>query len=119
MFSISYPSGMIYKGGVEQTDMAEWTAFLAGGGTPEALQDAPVHRRIEISAWQIRKALNALALRDGVEVAVAASSNPDVRDGWVHGTVFWSDHPFALMIGAILSKSAGEVYAIFQFGETL
>ena len=81
--------------------------------------DEPSYLRIEVSAWQIRKALNRAGLRDAVESAVAASNDLDLKDGWERAPTFWSDQPMTLALGASLGKSAADMYALFQLAETL
>lgn len=85
-----------------------------GATRPMASPAAPV----SCSPWQIRKALNQLGLRAGVEAAVAAGSQ-EMQDGWEFATEFRSDDPLALAIGAALGKSPAEVREIIDYAATL
>ncbi|HZV61634.1 MAG TPA: hypothetical protein VFF75_04400, partial [Methylophilaceae bacterium] len=103
MYSISYPSGTVRKDGViipqdrDTPELAAYLDWLKAGNGPEVLQDAePLYPRIEVSAWQIRKALNRTGLRDAVETEVAASNDLDLKDGWERAPTFWSDQPMTL-----------------------
>lgn len=71
------------------------------------------------SPWKIRKALNALGLRQAVEDAVAASTDQDLKDGWEFATEFRSDDPFVISMGAALGKSEEETAQLIQYASTL
>lgn len=64
--------------------------------------------------WQIRKAINAMGLRQAVEDAVAASTDQALKDGWEFASAFRSDDPFVLQMGAALGKSAAETAELIQ-----
>jgi hypothetical protein len=126
MYTISYPSGTIRKDGVvvpqddRTPEYQQYVAFLQSGGTVEQEQDeSPSRPRIEVSAWQIRKALNREGLRDAVEAYVASSGDLELQDGYYHAPTFWSDHPFALVVGAALGKSEDAMYEFFQLAKSL
>jgi hypothetical protein len=126
MYAIAYPSGTISNDGVvipqddRTPEYQAYAAWLAQGNGPEQMADAtPALPRITVSAWQIRKALNKTDLRDAVEAAVAASGNLELQDGWRHSPEFYSDNPLTLGMGAALGKSSAEMYALFQFAESL
>lgn len=76
-------------------------------------------RPASCSPWQIRKALNALGLRQQVEAAVAASEVMEVKDGWEFATIFRSDDPFVIGMGAAIGKTNAEVAEIIQYASTL
>lgn len=69
--------------------------------------------------WQIRKALNALGLRQQVEDAVAQSEVLDVKDGWATASVFRSDDPFVIGIAQAVGKTEAEVAEIIKYARTL
>lgn len=69
--------------------------------------------------WQIRKALNALNLRQAVETAVAASTDQGLKDGWEFASAFRSDDPFVISMGAALGKSEAETAELIQMAGTL
>lgn len=72
----------------------------------------------EISAWQIRKALNVTGLRDQIEAAVAVASR-DVQDGWATAREFERTHPLIVQMVSALGLSDAEVDAVFELGATL
>lgn len=69
--------------------------------------------------WQIRKALNALGLRQQVEAAVAASEIQEIHDGWEFATEFRADHPFVLGIAQSIGKTETEVAEIITYASSL
>lgn len=71
------------------------------------------------TAWQIRKALNQLGLRQAVESAVAASTDQEIKDGWEFATQFLSDHPFVIAIGQALGKTPEEIKQIITMASAL
>ena len=80
---------------------------------------APVAEVFRCTPWQIRKVLNVLGLRQGVEGAVAASTDQALKDGWEFATEFRSDDPFVLQMGAALGKSAAETAELIKQAATL
>ena len=125
MYTMSAPSGILRKDGIEipQDDRfpeyREYVAWLAAGNGPALVQDPAPRPRIEVSARQIRKALNATGLRQAVEDAVAASDDIDVKDGYHYAPYFWSDDPLTLGLGAALGKTEADMYALFLLAESL
>lgn len=79
----------------------------------------PIPEVVSCSAWQIRKALNALGLRDAVEAIVAASDNPVVRDGWEFASQFFNNDPFVIQMGQAIGKTNEEVTGIIKYANTL
>lgn len=79
----------------------------------------PIPEVVSCSAWQIRKALNALGLRDAVESIVAASDNPVVKDGWEFASEFFNNDPFVLQMGQVIGKTNEEVTDIIKYARTL
>jgi hypothetical protein len=69
--------------------------------------------------WQVRRAINALGLRDAIETAVAASTDQTLKDGWGVAQEFRSDDPFVLAMGAALGKTAEETRDMIAFASTL
>lgn len=126
MYTISYPSGALRLDGVlipQNDSLPEYKAYvvwLRADNGPTVLTDTePPQPRIEVSAWQIRKALNVMSLRQAVEDAVAASGSITIQDGWYHSPTFWSDQPLTLQMGAALGKSESDMYALFQLAKGL
>lgn len=126
MYTISEPSGVLRKDGVvvpqddRTPEYQAYVAWLAQDNGPEVVADAqPERPRIDVSAWQIRKALNERGLRQAVEDAVAASADIKTKDGWNHSPRFYSDNQQAMEMAAVLNKTPAEMYTIFQLAETL
>lgn len=125
-WTISVPSGVVCEDGVPlvQDDSTpayrRYLAFLRTGAGPIKVPDAePAMPRIDVSAWQIRKALNMAGLRNQVENAVAASDSIEVKDGWLHSPRFFSDNDLALTMGAALGKSREDMYELFLLAASL
>jgi hypothetical protein len=120
MYTISLPSGTLrLNGEIVPNNSPDYASWLAAGNGPEPLQDPePEFPRIEVSAWQIRKALNATGLRDAVEYAVGLADQ-ETRDGWNHALTFDSDHPLALALGAALGKDAAAMHDLFLLAQSL
>ena len=71
-----------------------------------------------LSAWQIRKALNQMGLREAVEAAVAAGSH-DSKDAWQYANEFERTHPLIESFAQALGKSDEDIDALFALGATL
>jgi len=81
-------------------------------------EDPPVPEKITVSPWQIRKALNSLALRDAVETAVA-SADQETKDAWQYATEFERTHPLVISLGMALGKTEAELDALFALARSL
>lgn len=81
-----------------------------------AAQPAPVY---SCSPWQIRKALNALGLRDAVEAVITDSNDRMLKDGWEFANEFRSDAIFVLAMGASLGKDAAGTAELIKYASTL
>ena len=71
-----------------------------------------------LSAWQVRKVLTQLGLRDSVETAVAASTQA-TKDAWNHAEPFHRDDPILNAMGASLGMTASQLDDLFTLGITL
>lgn len=122
MYTISYPSGTIRKEGIEVLsgpDMDAYVDWLRAGNGPTPLQDPVLPRQITVSAYQLRKALNRLGLRDQVEAAVSSSADREIQDGWEYAAEFQSDHVFVIAMAASLGMSSEEMRSLFELAESL
>lgn len=73
----------------------------------------------QVSAMQLRRAMNALGLRDAVEAAVAGSGDQDLKDYWQYTAEFHRDHPkVALMVTAV-GKTDADADALWTLAGTL
>lgn len=99
------------------TDYQAYLAWITEGNNPDPA-DVVASPVPVVSAWQIRKALNQLALRDSVEQAVA-QSDQDTRDAWEYATEFKRDHPMVVSLGTALGKTPEELDTLFALAGTL
>ena len=81
--------------------------------------EPPVVPAIVVSPWKIRKALNALGLRQAVEDAVTQTSEQAIKDGWQFATEFRSDDPFVLALGQAVGQDAAQIRELFELAQTL
>lgn len=94
----------------------KWRCYMPGEiqrPVVEAPPPAPT-----ITAWQIRKALNQMGLRDAVEAAVAAGPQ-DAKDAWQYANEFERTHPLIESFAQALGKSNEDIDALFALGATL
>lgn len=70
--------------------------------------------------WQLRKALNALGLRQQVEDYIATPDTPqDVKDGWEFASEFKRTDALVTSAGAALGKSEAEMDQLFELAVSL
>lgn len=74
---------------------------------------------ISVTPWQIRKAINQLALRESVEKAVAESDDYNLKDAWHYAQTFVEDDPLVIKLCATIGKTDAERHALFALAETL
>jgi hypothetical protein len=71
-----------------------------------------------LTAWQVRKVLNATGLRDLVEAAVAGSSR-DVRDAWQYAVNYRRDDVILNGMAAIVGITQSQLDQMFVEGAKL
>jgi len=106
------------NGGIESCVVSAISEWIAVGNTPEPADPLPPPV-YTCSPWQIRKALNAMSLRQAVEDAVAASTDQVLKDGWEYATEFRSNDPFVISVGTALGKNEQETAELIQYASTL
>lgn len=91
------------------------------GATPPDLPAyvPPTPEVFRCTPWQIRKVLNVLGLRQSIEMAIEASNDPTLRDGWQFATEFRSDDIFVIAMGAALGKTAAETAELIKQASAL
>lgn len=101
------------------SDYQEYLQWVADGGITEDADPIiePIVETI-VSAWQIRKALNATGLRQAVEDAVAAS-DITVQDAWQYSNEFQRFNPLVISLGQALGKTEEELDQVFALAKTL
>jgi hypothetical protein len=116
---------------VEQDAEAWWDEIIASGRGRrwlKPLADVIGDGRKAIwtvSARQIRLALRAVGLRDAVEQAVAASSDPSIHDWWEYSIEYDRHHPIvAAMLPALSAVTGSQVTEamadnVWELAETL
>lgn len=113
---IRLPDNAIIPTDLANADYKDYLTWLAEGNTP-APADPVIVPPIVVSAWQIRKALNQLNLREQVETAVGSSQ--DLKDGWEYSTVIERNHPLVVQMGASLGKTVAEMDGLFELARNL
>lgn len=102
---------LLPAGCVEISD-AEAEEIRAASAPP--LESLP----LRCSPWQMRKALNQLGLRAGVEAAVAGADQT-TKDGWEFATEFVRDDDLVQTMGAALGKTEAEMDQLFALAASL
>ena len=74
---------------------------------------------LSVTPWQIRKALNAIGLRESVEAAVVASNDITIKDGWEFATEFREDDASVIGLGAAMGKTSAEMHGVFLLAKSL
>jgi hypothetical protein len=71
-----------------------------------------------LSAWQVRKVLNQLNLRDSVEYAVSQASQ-DTKDAWNYAKEFERNDDVLLAMASVLNITSEQLDGMFELGITL
>lgn len=73
---------------------------------------------LEVTAWQLREALNQKGLRAAVEAAVAASPQR-VKDEWEFKATYRRSHPTVALIASAINKTPQDIDEVFSLAATL
>ena len=71
-----------------------------------------------LSAWQVRKVLTQLGLRDSVETAVA-NADQATKDAWHYASNFQRDDAILNAMAVSLGITASQLDSMFELGITL
>ena len=71
-----------------------------------------------LSAWQVRKVLTQLGLRDSVETAVA-NADAETKDAWHYASSFQRDDALLVSMAAAINISDAQLDAMFEAGALL
>jgi len=72
---------------------------------------------MRVSAWQLRRALTQLNLREAVEAAIA-QSDQDTKDMWEYSTTYERMHPMVSAIATALNKTDADIDELFNLALT-
>lgn len=75
-----------------------------------------IHKKREVmhcKAWQIRRALTAIGVRDAVELVISQADR-DTRDMWDFAMSYKRTHPIVLSTAASLNKTDEEIDDLFR-----
>lgn len=111
--------GAVIPDDIRNTAYQEYLQWVAIGGVPEPADVVvPAILPISVTPWQIRKALNATALRASVEAAVAAADQT-TQDAWQYALEFRRNNALVINLGLALGKTEQELDAMFALAQTL
>lgn len=71
------------------------------------------------SAWQFRKALNSLGMREAVEALIANCNDQNVKDGWEYAATFYRYDPLILQFATVLNYSNTDLDNLFSLARSL
>lgn len=71
------------------------------------------------SKYKFRLALMRLKLFDRVELAIAESTDQELKLAWHYADEYRSDDPLVLQLGLVLGKTETEIWAVFELTQTL
>jgi hypothetical protein len=93
-------------------DYREYLEWLKVEGNEPEPADPIIEPPIEVSAVQLRKALNGKTLRKAFEDLVK-TKNKDFEDEWLFSTSFNETSPIVLAVKNALGKTDAEIREIF------
>jgi len=96
-------------------DYQDYLTWVGAGNDPLPADPLPIP---SVSAWQMRKALNALGWRDAVEEFVA-QADLTTQDGWHTARDFFRTDPFVIGAGQVLGKTEEEMDDLFRLADSL
>lgn len=72
----------------------------------------------DVSPLQMRRALRATGLKDGI-VAFVATQDDETREAWEYATVIQFDNPLIALAAAAMDKNESDVEELFRLAATL
>ena len=72
---------------------------------------------LNVSPWQMRRALNEMGLRAAVESAVAGADQT-TKDAWEFATSFRRDNAMIAAVAAALGKTSADLDALFALAQS-
>jgi hypothetical protein len=99
-------------------DYQQYLAWVAAGNTPTPYV-APSAPPLQLTPYQMRAALTQTGLRAQAEAFVTASTDQSVKDAWQYAGVFIENDAFVTAAATALGKTAADIHALFQLGQTL
>lgn len=99
---------------------------IAGNYGPIAVYVLPIPLTVEqkrisllpLSAWQVRKVLTQLGLRDSIETAIA-NANQATKDAWTYASSFQRDDAMLNSMAVSLGITDVQLDGMFELGVTL
>lgn len=117
-YIIRVKDGAVIPKSEDNIDYREYLEWVKDpGNTPVPADPLPV-RKIEITALQIRKALNSKTLRKAVD-DLLKTKNKDFEDTWLFSPTFTEDNPFILELKVSLGKTDAEMLELFTVAKSL
>lgn len=96
---------------VSSCEVREW---VASGNTIEPYSPPAITiEEISVAMWQARAALDIKGLLDDADAAVAASSNPAIRQYWEYATTLDEGNDFTKAFAAIIGLTEAEMHDLF------
>lgn len=102
------------------SDYQVYLTWVAVGNTPAPYVAPSIDpATLFVTKRQMRLMLNAQGLRAQVEAAVAASTDPNIKDLWLFSDIYKRNDPMLTAIATGLNLTAAQVDALFIQAQTL